>query len=195
MTRADTKVELLPNTDVWIRKENLTHILCSAKTPAVMARSLFKELFTVDELRSHSLNGKKCNADKTDDEPLPAVDLKRRDAIFGKMFDNFLHFILKHYYQQISIIAEFVLKQLGYEISTDKTQTKARKMAQQEINKSVADLLRTFRVMPEHKLARLLNKSTTMSAAACLLAARTPSSSSSAASSASSASYSMIDSD
>jgi hypothetical protein len=49
-----------------------------------MARGLFKELFTVDELKEHSLNGRKCNADKTESTALPVIDHIRRDAIFGK---------------------------------------------------------------------------------------------------------------
>jgi hypothetical protein len=48
-----------------------------------MARQIFKELFTVEELKNHSLNGKKCNADKTLDDPLPVIDHKRKEAIFG----------------------------------------------------------------------------------------------------------------
>jgi hypothetical protein len=50
-----------------------------------MARGFFKELFTVEEIKEHSLNGRKCNADKTGQEALPPIDAKRKDAIFGKL--------------------------------------------------------------------------------------------------------------
>jgi hypothetical protein len=83
ISNLDSKVELLPDTNVWIRRTSLRHILYTTKTPAVMARGLFKELFTVEELKEHSLNGRKCNADKTDTTALPPIDHIRRDAIFG----------------------------------------------------------------------------------------------------------------
>jgi hypothetical protein len=59
-----------------------------------MARALFKELFSVDELKSHSLNGRKCNADKTEIEPLPQLDLVRKDAIIGKLLTLFYAFAM-----------------------------------------------------------------------------------------------------
>jgi hypothetical protein len=111
----NSKVELLKDSDVWIRHASLRHILFTAKTPAIMARGFFKELFTVEEIKEHSLNGRKCNADKTGQEALPPIDAKRKDAIFGKL--------QAHNYIAISIncISAYLLHYFRFRVKTFRT--------------------------------------------------------------------------
>jgi hypothetical protein len=145
----DQKIELLPNSDVWIRRSNLKHILFTSKTAPIMARNLFKELFTIEELATHSLNGRKCNADKTDGQILPALDCVRKNNIIGKLFaDSQTHKLIPKIIKKISFKStDFVLKQNGHDIDaiTDKKDLKLRKVACKEINKSLADLMRAIR--------------------------------------------------
>jgi len=49
-----------------------------------LARGLFKHLFTVEELQTHSLNGRKCPALGEDQVIRPPLDANRKNAIFSK---------------------------------------------------------------------------------------------------------------
>lgn len=56
--------------------------MMSSQSSSVLARNLFRRLFSAEELTGHSLYGKKCNANAT--LPLPEIDPARRDAVIGK---------------------------------------------------------------------------------------------------------------
>lgn len=61
----------------------LASIKLVSNEPTVTARNLFRRLFTVEELSTHSLFGKKCNANK-DAVPLPRIDQVRSNAVIGR---------------------------------------------------------------------------------------------------------------
>jgi len=50
-----------------------------------MARLLFKSIFTVEELKTHSLSGKRCPALGEDQIILPALDPIRKNAILSNI--------------------------------------------------------------------------------------------------------------
>lgn len=54
------------------------------KTPTVLTKFLMYNIFTVDELRTHSLQGKQSNANKGLYPTLPKLDQTRQDWLKGK---------------------------------------------------------------------------------------------------------------
>jgi len=56
-----------------------------------LARNLFKGLFTTEELKTHSLNGKKCPALGDDQIILPKLDPQRKKAIFGEISNTYIN--------------------------------------------------------------------------------------------------------
>ncbi|OXA39596.1 hypothetical protein Fcan01_25685 [Folsomia candida] len=83
-------------------------------------------LFTTEELSTHSLLGKKCNANSNAAPPLPIIDIPKRDAVI-----------------------KFVLKEQGLDglpnsghAAEDKIFNKNKKVARKEIIKSLSDFLR-----------------------------------------------------
>lgn len=83
MKGSEQTVRLVDSSDVRIDKNLLATTKVIARTPCILTRHLFKALYTVEELVTHSLFGKKSNA-KAHLETLPALDSNKRNAIFGK---------------------------------------------------------------------------------------------------------------
>jgi hypothetical protein len=64
-------------------EEILHQKILVSKTLVILARNLFRHFFTVEELKTRSLYGRKSNAVKNDDI-LPELDSTRRDAIISE---------------------------------------------------------------------------------------------------------------
>jgi len=65
-------------------EEILQQKILVSKTLIILARNLFRHFFTVEELKTRSLYGRKSNAVKNDDAILPELDSRRRDAIISE---------------------------------------------------------------------------------------------------------------
>lgn len=76
-------MEIYPGTGVKITVGEMTSIKMVSHQPTVLARNLFRRFFSTEELSTHSLLGKTCNANR-DSASLPAIDNIRRDAIMSK---------------------------------------------------------------------------------------------------------------
>jgi hypothetical protein len=76
--------ELHPSTGLMIDPDELLKIHHASKTLPILSRHLFRHFFTVEEMTTHSLFGRKCNAIKDNLPPLPEIDPHRRNAIFGE---------------------------------------------------------------------------------------------------------------
>ncbi|OXA61095.1 hypothetical protein Fcan01_05756 [Folsomia candida] len=76
------EVELYPSSGVTLSAAELASIKLMSNQPTVRARNLFRRLFTLDELRTHSLLGKRCNANRNA-IPLPAIDPNHCNAVIG----------------------------------------------------------------------------------------------------------------
>ncbi|OXA47475.1 hypothetical protein Fcan01_17793 [Folsomia candida] len=121
-----SEVEIYPNSGVTLPMADLTSIKMVSSKPTVLARNLFRRLFTTEELLTHSLLGKKCNANSNAAPPLPIIDIPKRDAVI-----------------------KFVLKEQGLDglpnsghAAEDKIFNKNKKVARKEIIKSLSDFLR-----------------------------------------------------
>ncbi|OXA41145.1 uncharacterized protein LOC118439061 [Folsomia candida] len=124
-----TEVELYPDrypdSNVVLPAADLAAIKLGSNKPTVLARNLFRRLFSSDELSRHSLFGKKCNANKNA-EPLPVIDTIRRDAI--------IRYVLKE---------EGLDEQLNTgNVEADKIFLKTKKATKKEIEKSLSQFLR-----------------------------------------------------
>ncbi|XP_035716230.1 uncharacterized protein LOC118439221 [Folsomia candida] len=123
------QVELYPDSGVFLPSSDLAAIKIASNKPTVLARNLFRRLFSIEEMSSHSLFGKKCNANQGQ-VPLPEIDVGRRNAVIN-----------------------YVLKEEGFDappttgnIEADGIFLKAKKTTHKEISKSLTELLRQ-----EHK--------------------------------------------
>lgn len=76
------QIEIYPGSGVMINAGELASIKLVSREPTITARNLFRRLFTEEELSTHSLFGKKCNANK-DAVPLPRIDQIRSNAVLG----------------------------------------------------------------------------------------------------------------
>ncbi|XP_035711259.1 uncharacterized protein LOC118436770 [Folsomia candida] len=93
--------------------------------PTILARNLFRQLFSAEELSNHSLFGKKSNANRGR-ETLPEIDSVRRDAVIN-----------------------FILKDEGFgeapetgNPAADKVFIKAKKTLKNELRKTLSEFLR-----------------------------------------------------
>lgn len=113
-----------------------------------MARLLFKSIFTVEELKTHSLSGKRCPALGEDQIILPALDPIRKNAILSNI-QRFL-FWFSAYYQYWILFLDFVLRHAGYGEKSGATDAsgityRKDKSFQKDLKRSIADLLREQR--------------------------------------------------
>lgn len=76
-------MELWPGTGVNITTTELASIKTMSQQPTILARNLFRRIFTTEELSSHSLFGKTSNANHAA-VILPSIDATRRDAVISK---------------------------------------------------------------------------------------------------------------
>ncbi|ODM87361.1 hypothetical protein Ocin01_19321, partial [Orchesella cincta] len=120
-TGSETMVEIYPSSGVLMKKGDLDAIKLLSNQMTVLARNMFRSIFTPEELASHSLYGKSCNANKTQ-VPLPAIDCVKRDAV--------IKFVLEEY--NLS----------GTVLGNDKVERARQKAAKREIVKSLSDFLR-----------------------------------------------------
>lgn len=81
-------IKLVENYNIRMDKNVLGSIILAASTPCTLTRQLLKALFTIEELATRSVHGKKPNA-KPAGEALPPLDNDKRNAIFGN-FDCLL---------------------------------------------------------------------------------------------------------
>ncbi|OXA47898.1 hypothetical protein Fcan01_17481 [Folsomia candida] len=119
-------VEIYANSGVTLPMADLTSIKMVSSKPTVLARNLFRRIFTTEELSTHSPLWKKCNANSNAAPPLPIIDIPKRDAVI-----------------------KFVLKEQGLDglpnsghAAEDKIFNKNKKVARKEIIKSLSDFLR-----------------------------------------------------
>ncbi|CAG7649996.1 unnamed protein product [Allacma fusca] len=96
------KIELSEGSGVYLRSSKVAAAKLASKTPSILARNLFRYVFSSEEMTGRSLLGRKCNANK-EVSALPAVDPVKRDAIVefslkafnlkatdgGNLMDNF----------------------------------------------------------------------------------------------------------
>ncbi|XP_035706236.1 uncharacterized protein LOC110841934 isoform X1 [Folsomia candida] len=122
------EVELYEGSGVTLPAAELASIKIMSNKPTTLARNLFRRLFSPEELASHSLNGKICNANQLA-PPLPKIDTAKSDAVI-----------------------KFVLKEEGFDNSpnadineANKSFLKNKKAVKREIKKSLSDFLREFR--------------------------------------------------
>ncbi|OXA41200.1 uncharacterized protein LOC118439102 [Folsomia candida] len=125
-TNETADVELYEGTGLKMNVAELASIkMMSSQSSSVLARNLFRRLFSAEELTGHSLYGKKCNANAT--LPLPEIDPARRDAVIG-----------------------YIIKEDGFDtpppagisIAERKSLSKVRKRFKRDITKSLSDFLR-----------------------------------------------------
>ncbi|ODM90701.1 hypothetical protein Ocin01_15982, partial [Orchesella cincta] len=81
-------VEIYPSSGVLMKKGDLDAIKLLSNQMTVLARNMFRSIFTPEELASHSLYGKSCNANKTQ-VPLPAIDCVKRDAVIKFVLEEY----------------------------------------------------------------------------------------------------------
>ncbi|OXA42987.1 hypothetical protein Fcan01_22379 [Folsomia candida] len=119
------EVELYPESGVTLASSDLASIKMASPKPTILARNLFRRLFSAAELSGHSLQGKKCNANQ-DKATLPAIDSVRRDAVIN-----------------------FILKEEGFDgppatgnLAADKIFLKSKNTTRKEIVKSLSEFLR-----------------------------------------------------
>ncbi|XP_035715054.1 uncharacterized protein LOC118438625 isoform X1 [Folsomia candida] len=119
------EVELYEGSGVTLPAAELASIKIMSNKPTTLARNLFRRLFSPEELASHSLNGKICNANQLA-PPLPKIDTAKSDAVI-----------------------KFVLKEEGFDNSpnadineANKSFLKNKKAVKREIKKSLSDFLR-----------------------------------------------------
>ncbi|OXA48520.1 uncharacterized protein LOC118436910 [Folsomia candida] len=86
-TSTEAEIEIYPGSGVTMNAGELASIKLVSNEPTVTARNLFRRLFTVEELSTHSLFGKKCNANK-DAVPLSRIDQVRSNAVIGYIFNE-----------------------------------------------------------------------------------------------------------
>ncbi|CAG7708335.1 unnamed protein product [Allacma fusca] len=80
LATSEDNVEITVGTGVYMEKTTLAAAKLTAKTPTILARSLFRQLFKPDEMKGCSLFGRTCNANKSA-PVLPSVDGIKRDAL------------------------------------------------------------------------------------------------------------------
>ncbi|CAG7697366.1 unnamed protein product [Allacma fusca] len=74
------KVELVIGSGVFLRASKIAYAKLGSKTPSILARKLFRYIFTPEKMQGHSISGRKCNANKGV-PALPSVDATKRDAV------------------------------------------------------------------------------------------------------------------
>ncbi|OXA56422.1 hypothetical protein Fcan01_09175 [Folsomia candida] len=84
--QSDNNIELFDGSGVRIESSVLASMRVMSPKPTILARNLFRQLFSAEELSNHSLFGKQSNANRGR-ETLPEIDSVRRDAV--------INFILK----------------------------------------------------------------------------------------------------
>ncbi|CAG7832997.1 unnamed protein product [Allacma fusca] len=77
---SEDSVELHSGSGIFLPKTTVAAAKLSSKSPPILARNLFRHLFTPKEMKEHSLFGRICNANKAS-PALPAVDGATRDAL------------------------------------------------------------------------------------------------------------------
>lgn len=81
------EVELVEGSGLRMAHEDLEKNKFMAKTPAHLARLLFREFFTLETLATHCLfkrpNKRSDDQDPDDEEELPELDPHKRNTIFG----------------------------------------------------------------------------------------------------------------
>ncbi|CAG7718540.1 unnamed protein product, partial [Allacma fusca] len=80
LATSEENFEITVGTGVYMAKATLAAAKLTAKTPTILARSLFRQLFKPDEIKGCSLFGRTCNANKSA-PVLPSVDGIKRDAL------------------------------------------------------------------------------------------------------------------
>ncbi|CAG7734951.1 unnamed protein product, partial [Allacma fusca] len=76
LATSEDNVEITVGTGVYMEKVTLAAAKLTAKTPTILARSLFRQHFEPDEMKG----GRTCNANKSA-AVLPSVDGIKRDAL------------------------------------------------------------------------------------------------------------------
>ncbi|CAG7720045.1 unnamed protein product [Allacma fusca] len=120
---SDEAVELLAGSGIKLLQSEVAAMNTMSPSITFFARNLFRRVFK-SEVVNHSLLGRKSTA-LVDHNPLPAVDVKRRDAVI-----------------------EFSLSTYGFPKSSteeqrlDKNQKKTRKAPKSRIIKSLSDFVR-----------------------------------------------------
>lgn len=78
-------MEIYPGSGVYMNPEELASIKLLSMEPTILARNLFRRLFTLEEVSGQCLFGKKCNANKNV-HSRPPVDAVRRNAIISEYY-------------------------------------------------------------------------------------------------------------
>jgi len=87
LAEKSNEMELQGGSGLYIKKDDLDRYLLISKTHPILTRHLFRHFFTIEELTTHSLFGKMSNANRKEQEggePLPELNPRKRNAIFGK---------------------------------------------------------------------------------------------------------------
>ncbi|CAG7659367.1 unnamed protein product [Allacma fusca] len=74
------KVELVAGSGVFLSKSKIAAAKLGSRSPTILARNLFRYLFSPEELAGHSLMGRSCNANKYC-SVLPSISAVKRDAL------------------------------------------------------------------------------------------------------------------
>ncbi|CAG7785169.1 unnamed protein product, partial [Allacma fusca] len=83
LSSAEDTIEITAGTGIYLQKALLAAAKLTSKTPTILARSLFRQLFQPDEMKGHSLFGRTCNTNKSS-EVFSSVDGNKRDALIDK---------------------------------------------------------------------------------------------------------------
>lgn len=154
-------VELYPKSGVYLKRDKLNQYVNCAPTFYILARTLFRHFFSLSELKTHSLFGIKCRANlnnsNNDEEPLPEINPKIRNAVFGEWFffidwkKNMQNERFHIEYILIFLITAFVMDKAGYASlpkGMDRKYKSDRSAFKGKLTKSLTDFLRETRKKP-----------------------------------------------
>ncbi|OXA43002.1 putative BEN domain-containing protein B1 [Folsomia candida] len=126
LERSAANVEIYPGSGVYMNPEELASIKLLSMEPTILARNLFRRLFTLEEVSGQCLFGKKCNANKNV-HSRPPVDAVRRNAI--------INYVL----QEEGVAHD---PPADYSVAEAKQYMKRKKYIQREVNKSLSAFMR-----------------------------------------------------